>query len=295
MTILDRWIESAETVPAWKLRDISSNYLDRLNIDRRAVDKYQPKHPALDGDVYNSINWTRLLPSDTISRIKNANDLDDEFRSITSDTYKNMESSIENELNLQFDITEQSQRTDISPKSGQLAYINNIITTLFRGDTNIWKLRQGKHKIPTEPKQNPPDHVQIRVERRNERNMVDAAFYEIDNPSDFFGSRYGSSTLMLEGMAEAEIEPEAVIHDCAFDTEGASWGKSEPPEFPISYSSTDHRMRSQFWKVNNPKRHYGNAWGDIQKMVEINNSEQGRDRLEYLGEWGSGWTISLGM
>lgn len=168
----------------------------------------------------------------------------------------------------------------------------------LRGEVNLTEIKSDDIALPSEPAVNPPERsALVFVERRNERNYRDTAIYEVNDPEEFFGTRYGDSTLMFDALRRAAIEPVQVIYDEGFDTEGSSWVRSSPPDHSISYRSTDQRNRPQFFRIEDPADLYGDAWGDIREMViEIGNSEEGLERREFLYDAGPiDWQIVVGI
>lgn len=296
MDPLEEWIESAGSISLERWKRFQADYLDERGLSRSEVSMYVPQHPAMDG-YYR--NWVRLLPDDAVTRLQRTDDFVTEFGAIIAETYERMESSVEDDLEALVDVTEVQQEVPaIDSKSGQLAYLCSLIIPQLRGDVNVAQLRQGRTEVPSEPAIEPPEYGStITVERRNERNMLDVAIFSIDDPVDFFGPTYGDSTLMLGALIEADIEPDKIIFDQAFDAEGSSWVKSEPPEHAIAYRATDHKNRAQFFKIHDPRGYYGDSWGDIQEMVvENGNSDEGLDKREFLYDTGSiSWQIAIGI
>lgn len=296
MDPLEEWIESAGCISWERWETFQADYLNERGLSRSEASMYVPQHPAMDGYYHN---WVRLLPDDTVTRLQRTDDFATEFETIVAETYERLESSVEDELKALVDVTEVQQEVPaIDSKSGQLAYLCSIITSQLRGDVDVTQLQQERTELPSEPAMEPPEYsATITVERRNERNMLDVAIFSIDDPVQFFGSTYGDSTLMLQTIIEAGIEPDKVIFDQAFDAEGSSWVKSEPPEHAIAYRATDHKNRAQFFKINDPRKYYGDSWGDIQEMVvEIGNSDEGLEKREFLYDTGSiSWQIAIGL
>lgn len=301
MNPIYEWIDSAGNISWTRWENFQSDYFDkrgvRSGLTRSDLMMYMPQHPAMEGAYVNS---DRLIPNDVATRLRNTEDFEVEFTQIIEKTYERMESSIEADLESLVDRRDVYQEaSDIADsKSGQLAYLCSVIISQLRGDVRIAQLRKSEIEIPSDPAVEPPEYSStITVERRNERNMLDVATFLIDNPVDFFGSRYGDSTLMLEAIVEAGIEPEHVVLDEAFETEGGPWVKSEPPSHPITIRTTDRRNKASFEKISDPQDYYGDSWGDIQEMIiEIGNSDEGLEKREFLCNTERiAWRISIGI
>jgi hypothetical protein len=296
MSPLDDWLASAGSVSWERWELFQSEYIDECGLNRSEVNMYVPQHPAMEGPYSN---WVRLLPDDVVSRLRTTADFDTEFREIIEETYATMESSVDGDLKALVDVADMSQDVpDIDSQSGQLAYLCSRLIPPLRGDVQVDLLRQGRTEVPAEPAIEPPEATaEITVERRNEHNMLDVAIFSIDDPVDFFGRRYGDSTLMLEQIMNKGIAPEQIIFNEAFESEGSSWVKSDPPEHSIAIRSTDHKNRAQFFKISNPREYYGDAWGDIREMViEIGNSDDGLEKRDFIYDTGViDWRIAIGI
>lgn len=297
MNLLEEWTKSAGAIPWERWNQFKEDYYDEIGISQRDVSWFVPQHPAMSGPFQNHV---RLLPDDVVPRLRTAEDFDSELRQILTETYERLAADIDGELQALVDVNEQMDDQDvpdINSKSGQLAYLCWILVPQLQGDVNVTRLQQRDTNVPAEPTMDPPDYTgTITVERRNERNMLDVAIFSVANLTEFFSARYGDSTLMMEALIDAEIEPEAVIDDVAFESEGNPWIKTTPPEDPIAFSVTDHKNRAQFFRIDNPKKHYGDAWGDFEEMIEIDNSEKGLEAREFLYDTGKiNWQIALGI
>lgn len=296
MSVFNEWIESAGRVSLEDMRNACDVYLQDCGLDRMSVDYFKPNHPSM-GDIFGSRNWVRLLPNDTVIRLQNTDDVYSELIEIVSETYRIMEASGTGNLIPSENDTKHLPKTveDVKYEVGHRAFLCKIIVEILGGDADVNKIRKGNTSVPSKARTQPPDHaITVLVEFRNERNMLDIAVVEIYNPAEFFGTRYGSSTLMLEAMAQRELAPKTVINDVAFEIEGTGWAKSEPPEHPISYQLTDHRKRSQFARIDDPKEHYGHAWGNINEMIKIEKSTDAVEQRESLHNAGAyHWRISL--
>lgn len=291
MESLDQWIESAGRISWEKWETFRADFCSEIGIQMSETGRYVPIPP----ESLAFGNWLRLLPDDVVVRLQDSEDFNSEFRAIINETYNALEASVEGELKPAY-VTDVDQ--DIDSKDGIRAGLCSIIIPQLRGDVKVNRLRQDMTEVPSEPLMDPPEYsgATITVERRNEHNMLDVAIFSIDDSASLFGSRYGNDTLMLEAMLEAGITPDEVIYDVAFETEGSSWVKSEPPSHSISYRTTDHKNRASFYKINDPGDIYGDAWGDIQEMVEIGNSDAGLEHQEFLHSTGSiRYQIPLGI
>ena len=298
MSVLNEWIESAGRVSLEDMRNAYDVYLQDCGLDRMSVDYFKPNHPSM-GDIFVARNWVRLLPNGTVIRLQNTDDVYSELIEIVSETYRIMEASGTGNLVPSENDTKHLPKTveDVKYEVGHRAFLCKIIVEILGGDADVNKIRKGSTGAPSEARTQPPDHaITVLVEFRNERNMLDIAVVEVDNPAEFFGTRYGSSTLMLEAMAQRELAPKTVINDVAFELEGTGWAKSEPPEHPISYQSTDQRNRSQFFRIDDPKEYYGHTWGNIDEMIKIENSDEFVEQREFLHDAGViNWRISLAI
>ena len=295
MSILDEWMQEAGSVSWSQWEEFRVGYMEEVGLDTRDLNYYVPQHPAMEGHFQN---WLRLLPADTVPRLRGATDFESELESVIDETYSLMESSVDGELKALVEVIDTPEDLpSIDPAVGQRAYLCNQIVMQLRGEVNLTKIRQGETTPPSEPTIEPPGRsALIFVERRNERNCQDTAIFEVDDPGAFFGSRYGNSTLMFNALRKAAIEPEEIVYNEAFDTEGSSWAKNSPPDHPISFRSTDQRNRPQFFRVQDPISHYGDAWGDITEMIKIGNSSGGREEEEFIYDAGSiDWQIVVGI
>jgi hypothetical protein len=297
MSVLKSWIKSAGRVPPKDMKDARDEYLQERGLDGRSVRYFAPDHTSITGDVFSSRNWVRLLPENTVKRLQETNNVYSELTDIVSETYKIIQASTNGDLTPSENVQQKLPESvdDIEFEAGHHAYLYDIIVKLFCGDADVNKIRKGWTSVPSEARVEPPDHATVLVEFRNERNMLDVAIFDVIDPDDFFGARYGSSTLMLEAMAQHELEAEAVINNLAFETESTSWAQLDPPEHPIACQTTDHRRRVQFFKIENPKEYYGRAWGNVEEMIQIGNSDTGMEQRELLYDAAIDWRVSLAV
>lgn len=295
MSILDEWIQEAGSVSWSQWEEIRVRYMEKIGLDTRDLNYYVPQHPAMEGHFRN---WLRLLPTDTVPRLRGATDFESELESVIDEIYALMESSVDGELRALVEVIDPPEDLpSVDPVLGQRAYLRNQIVLQLRGDVNLTKIKHGENTPPSEPTITPPERsALIFVERRNECNCQDTLIFEIDDPGTLFGSRYGDSTLMFDALWRTDIEPDQIMYNEAFDTEGSSWAKTSPPDHPISFRSTDQRNRPQFFRVQEPANHYGDAWGDITEMVAIGNSPGGREEEEFVYDAGSiDWQVTVGI
>lgn len=294
MAILDEWMQEAGSIPWSQWEELRVGYLEEVGLDTRDLNYYVPQHPAMEGHFQN---WLRLLPADTVPRLRSATDFESELESVIDETYALMETSLDGELKALVEVGNPPEDLpNVDPALGQRAYLCNQIVLQLRGDVKFTKIRQGEITPPSEPTITPSERsALVFVERRNEHNFQDTAIFEVDNPESFFGATYGNSTLMFDTLRREAIEPDQIIYNEAFDTEGSSWANTAPPDHPISFRSTDQRNRPQFFRVQEPASHYGDAWGDISEMVKIGNSPEGRKKEEFVYGAGINWQLVVGI
>lgn len=289
--LLDSWLQSSKDIPWSYWETFREQYFDRLGVDADTIYSHVPQHPAMArGAPFR--NWLRLLPEDTVTRLRNTQDFETELEIVITETHDNMKTTVDGEI-----FSEGDKESDADIESGQLGYLCSRIISQLRGDVRVNKLLNDELTVPTEPAMDPPEYLgTVTVERRNERNFEDIAIYDIEDGVDFFGSRYGDSSLMLEAIYNADIEPDFIVSNVAFNTEGNSWGKSTPPEDAISVASTDHKNRSSYSKVKNPTEYFGDSWGDISEMVDILNNNREETEYEHLYSTGVvDWQIAIGI
>jgi hypothetical protein len=258
---------------------------------------FTPNHQVFEPGGFH--NWTRLLPDDAVVRIYSTDVLDDAIFDIATETYENIVATSEREVDspIVHSDAEISEYIDIEAidrdplQAGQTAYLVSQIIGQFSGNVDLSRL---DNSLP-EPQNtgDAPDYeTTVLVHQRNERNFEDIAVFTVENGEEFFGDSFGDSTVMFELMRRANLEPDYVATDVAFNSEGNAWGASSPPENPITIMSTDHRNRVDFGTVSDPQQSFGERWGDLSEMMSA--LEEG----EYFHEYDAGgiaWQLVLGL
>jgi hypothetical protein len=240
------------------------------------------------------------MPDDAVGRIYQTDDLDDSIQDIAVETYENIVSTSERDVDSPVvhsdsDISEyiDTDTSDRDPlRTGQLAYLVSQIIGQLSGNVDISRIT-GEVSDPREQRGESPDHqATVLVHRRNRRNFEDIGVFTVENGKKFFGESFGDSAVMFELLRRGDVEPEFVATDVAFDSEGNGWGASPTPDHEITIMSTDHKNRVDFGTVADPRRSFGETWGDVSEMM----SGLGED--EYVHEHSAGgvaWQIVLGL
>lgn len=290
-TILDEWLEQREDrIDNDEWWASLHRYLDKNDVEKDKL-YYEVPHPTFRSSFQN---WLRLLPDNAVVRLKSASNLDSALGKIVDETYQKIESDI-NWDHWPSEHDDRKEPTDTNT-CGVKARIYNQIVVHFGGDLD-WEIVYGdKDRESSDPPVEHPDFLgSVTVKRVNERNCLDIIVYEFSSGEQFFSNSYGSSSLMLQRILSSDIEPASVIHDVAFDMEGASWSGTNPPEHPIHRSTTDHKNRINFTKVDNPAEYYGSTWGDLEAMNKVALESDGDGTIQTYSSGVVDWQIPAGI
>lgn len=290
-SVLDEWFQPQQ---AWidkkESKAALTEYLDRYDIERNKL-FYEVPHPTFQGHFQN---WLRLLPDDTVDRVRSASDLDSVLQEIVDEFYDDIKPDI-NWDNWPSEQTGRSEPTDRHIREVK-AKIYQLIVGYLDGDVDFEVVYGDSGGESKDPAMEHPDFLgSVTVERVNKRNCIDILVYEFSSEEQFFSESYGLSSLMLQRIMSSGIEPTVVIRGVAFDYEGTSWGESNPPEHPIHHSTTDHKNRIVFSEVDNPAGHYGSTWGNLDEMNEVDLESDGDGTTHVYSTGIVDWRIATGI
>lgn len=292
--LLTEWSDDVK-IPRQDWDRAREKIFGELGFDLESVTMSPPNHQVFGPGGFD--NWTRLLPDDAVVRIYSTDVLDDAIFDIATETYENIVATSEREVDSQISDAEISEYIDIEAidrdplQAGQTAYLVSHIIGQFSGNVDLSRLDNSLPE-PQDSVEGPDYETTVLVHQRNERNFEDIAVFTVENGEEFFGDSFGDSTVMFELMRRANLEPDYVATDVAFNSEGNAWGASSPPENPITIMSKDHRNRVDFGTVSDPQQSFGERWGDLSGMMSA--LEEG----EYLHEYDAGgidWQLVLGL
>lgn len=246
--------------------DISYDLSPNINSSECTVHEYEP------------ISWSLSMPANAISRIQTASSIYDEFNSLireTADTILGGETF----------------------SNQDLAYVGwKMVEKHLKGEIDIEKLIEKDYSMAEAHSVNPPEHpATITVTSVNQNNRVDWMVYSIDDPTEFFDGKYGSSSLMFHTLLESDVDPTMRIDNVVGSWEDNSVTGINPPKTPIVLMSVDGRSRISFTRVDEPETTFGTAWGNIDEMVDIYNNRGGKAETEHIAEIKPDWKIKTGI
>lgn len=263
------------------------DYFSTLGFEENLFGMYTIRlHPSITGPIPEP-NWLHFLPSDTVDRLSSTTDLDTALPAIIDETYDRVTSELDLDLDSLSETLAATPRIDApSDTAAQLKGVlcDRLIRHL-RGSVNRDTIR-GDVQFPEEARMAPTeDGIDVLVTCHSDRNLQRIEVYSVENRSRFFETAFGDDTYMFEKLRQSDLRPEFTAENVAFDVEGHSWYRSEPPQDSIVYTSTDQKGRVDFYEVKNPSTVFSDSWGDVDAMRE-SLSETDREHVGYSsGDW----------
>jgi hypothetical protein len=293
--IFEQWYEPTKW-PKWsQWESVFDIYLSERGVERQYASRHVPNHPTFNLAHFN--NWLRILPDDTVPRLCTTEDLLQEFSEIITEVYSSLEQDIQGDLKSS-EVARQDTETHVGHQSGIEAYLCTQIGGRLRGQVNFDKLQAGEFEVQENHKMEPPDGpITVEVRSRNRLNLEDSAIFSVEK--GFFEGNFGDDTLMYHTLSQSGLEPDRVINNLAFDWEGNSWIRSSPPTTAIAATSTDHKNRVDYYKIESPANIYGDAWGDLSEMhneeTEFKESHPESDEITHIYSGRPDWILSTGV
>lgn len=279
----DRWKPEKE----WQ--DLLSDYVDDLGVKELPGGMYKSaiqNHPVF-YDAPGDMNWSSLMPDSSVFKLKNSENIYEDFVNIVETTAENIEQMSHNmpemmytKMNLSWD-EEKISNTSIKPPDK--AYIAGQILRRLSGAVN-------PHNPPSIEKETmaPPDNLKILVTMINDKNMEDWLIFDIKD-SVVFDRCFQQSTHMFNILQKNDVEPEIKLQNVALDLNGVNVPGSPPKERISLVIMAKRRDHCEYTDIQRPEKVFKNDWGIHDQMIEILGDDIREDsfRLD--------WTISTGM
>lgn len=289
MHSLDALLSKDRQKPEKEWQNILSEYVEDLGVEEITPGMYPSKvqnHPVFHHNA-GDMNWSRLMPDDSVSRLKQTDNIYEEFVNIVQNTAKNLErishrypKKIHLVGALAWDV-ERIANTSVEPPDK--AYIAGQIIRRLSGNVNLHNPEAMEIDTNT-----PPNDLTILVTSINDRNFEDWLVFEIENAS-IFDESFQLSTHMLKDLRENDLDPDLFVQNVAFDVNGVNIPSTSPKGSISVVSMSERRDHCSYTTIEQPEKLFKNNWGVIEQMIEILDDDIREDyfRLD--------WTISAGM
>lgn len=285
--LVDRLVESGNSYSWDEWTDFEENYFSKLGFEDNLLGMYNLQiHPSITGPITDP-NWIHFLPSDTVDRLYSADNLKTEFPTIINETHERVTSELDINLNSLRDTLSATTRVDApSDTAAQLkGVLADRLIRQLRGNVNLSKI-QDNIRFPEEARMTlTEDGIDVLVTCHTNRNLQNIEIYSIENRAAFFGTAFGHDTYMFEKLRQSDLQPEFTAENVAFEVEGHSWYRSDPPQDSIIYKFTDQKGRVDFYEIQKPSTVFGNSWGDIEAMHESLNENEAKHVGYSSGDW----------
>jgi hypothetical protein len=231
--VLERWTAEKARIGWDKWSRVEKSYLDTAGAKRSHIAHLAPVHAVFSPGFFFG-DWVHFVPNGTVDRIRSTDDFESEYSAILQEIYDNIQQDSDDELIplilqdgtledwgqelLQDDQNDWGQELlqDDTGKARQgaiKAWLCRVLSLQLRGTVNFEKVTTGQLDVPAEPSMDAPEQsALITVERILDLEHLEIAHFDIDDPSGFFGPRYGADTLMFERLLSADMTPETVEH-----------------------------------------------------------------------------------
>lgn len=272
------WFPENRKITTADWEEIQQRYIDEIGFDSEPDrgswydSRIVQSHQAFRGQTSN---WARLMPNDSVTRLKSAEQPYETFKSIVRETAENVldESQIERD---------------------ELYTIATNVISRFKGNVDFQVLMAGDIECPDEERGTPYDDMTVVIKSINENNYEDWYVYVIKNGKKIFGSDMGSNTCVASQIHRHGLEPDQIISNIAFEprdpppsTAGTpSVPSVDPPEHPITLFSDG------YYVVEDPRDLFGDAWGNVNTMREI--LQESSKTINTIGT-GSPWWVTTGV
>lgn len=297
--IFDRWYGAPMGISRDQWDAVFNGYFEERGIDTWVAHRYTPDHPMFYHGHFN--NWLRALPSDVGHRMCSTDDLHQELANVVTEVYSALEKDVEGNLESPDSVHKRNDGTPVSDakrRTGIEAFLCAYIGGYLRGDIDVGKVIAGEveplEDAPVEPSSGP---TTVEVRSRNKHNFVDIAIFNVED--GFFDETYGESTAMFDRLYRSDAQPDLILENVAFDWEGSSWIRTETPRQAIHTTSTDHKNRVSYVRIEDPVEVYGESWGDLESMYErqseVTESEPESSLITHVGQERIDWTLDTGL
>lgn len=268
----DRKITNAD----WE--QFQQRYIDEIGFDSEPSrdswyeSRIFQNHPAFRGQTSN---WARLMPNDSIIRLKSTDHPYETFKSIVRETAENV-----------------LDESDIG--RDELYTIATHVISRLRGNVDFQVLMEDSIECPDEERGTPYDDMTVVIKCINENNYEDWYVYAIKDGKKIFGSDMGSNTCVAGQIHRHGLEPDQIISNIAFEprdpppsTAGTpSVPSAVPPEHPVTLFSDGYD------EIDDPRGLFGDAWGNVNAMREI--LRESSKTPNTIGT-GSPWWVTTGV
>jgi hypothetical protein len=228
--ILERWTAEKPQISWEQWTEVEEAYLHTAGAKQAHISHFAPTHPVF-SPGYTFSDWVHFVPKDAIDRMKSTDDFESEYSDIVQETYNNIQQDSDEEIipialqsGPDTDLLENDD--DITRESAIKAFLCRVLSLQLRGMVNFDKISSGQLEVPSDPSMNPPKQSAIvTVEHYPDLDHVEIAHFNINDPVEFFGTRYGDDTLMFEQLLTSNMVPEKVVRsqELGSPIPGANW------------------------------------------------------------------------
>jgi hypothetical protein len=272
------WFPEDRKITNEEWEQFRQRYIDEIGFDSEPGRNcwYESKifqdHPAFRGQTSN---WARLMPDDSVVRLKSAGQPYETFRDVVRETAENVldESEID--------------RNDL------YTVVTHIIPRL-RGNVDFKVLMAENVECPDEEQGTPYAEMTVVVKSINENNYEDWYVYVIEDGEELFGADMGSNTCVATQIHRQGIEPDQIISNIAFEPRDPPPSRSgtpsvpsiDPPKQPVTL------FDDGYYEINDPRKLFKDAWGDVDAIRKI--LLESSKTLKTIGT-GSPWWVTTGV
>lgn len=221
---LEEWNQSRISWRRWE--EIEAYYLDNIRFDEDDLPLLAPIHPAFEPG-YQFSDWVHFVPNDAVSRLRSSEEFESEFTDIIREIFDNIEQDIDDGIRpivAQGNDSYAEESTYEERRKAIEAFLCRVFTLQMRGDVNFEKIETVDTETLRKPSTEPPNRtISVTVERYSDLDRLDVIRFSISNPTEFFQTTFGDSTLMFERLLESDKEPENVKYSIESSTVSADW------------------------------------------------------------------------
>lgn len=272
------WFPENRKITSAEWEQFRQRYIDEIGFDSEPgrdcwyESKIFQDHPAFRGQTSN---WARLVPDDSVIRLKSAEQPYETFRDIVRETAENALDESEIDRNDLYTVA-----THIIPR--------------FRGDVDFQALMADNIECPDEERGTPYADMTVVIKSINENNYEDWYVYVIEDGEELFGADMGSNTCVATQIHRQGLEPDQIIPDIAFEPRDPPPSTSGTPSVPsIALPEQPVKLFDDgYYEIDDPRELFSDAWGDVNTMREI--LQESSKTMKTIGT-GSPWWVTTGV
>lgn len=254
------WLPQKPSITIEEWETFSEQYTAELGFsDEPHLEEYYQEAEILtrESPFHGEHNWPLVMPKDSVTRIVEAKDRYEMFKTVVRET-------VENELG------------GTKPNTHDLKLVANHITSraLPDEDFQFSQVRDDDYEPSVGSGYSVTAELTIVVKSVNSRNYQDWYVYDISDANELFGSTLYSMTQAAHSIYNTNLSPDQVIQDVAFICQSGGSGTrsvpdATPPQHSVTIASTGSNDCGWCFKIDSPEQTFGDKWGKVDSMRSV--------------------------